>query len=233
MKKIYSDKIINIENTPLDDKKFLFEIFDFKKISWNQVEIIFMSDLLEKVKNSQILEKVKTKPAMWEQVYSKKSELEIFEKLFLEAIKNNKKIHIIWITLKEEVEILEKYYESLWFFKEEINAFDIDFSKVLVSASVKVENLIYRWSNYKAMKEKIFFNPPIRESGQTKAMFKWINRWVIAGLFIENFNEEIQTFLEDQIKQEYILAIFLAKVLNYNLEKIWIIWEKKELIINY
>gem|GEM_PF-4267911 len=33
MKKIYSDKIINIENTPLDDKKFLFEIFDFKKIS--------------------------------------------------------------------------------------------------------------------------------------------------------------------------------------------------------
>jgi dihydroorotase-like cyclic amidohydrolase len=30
------------------------------------------------------------------------------------------------------------------------------------------------------MKEKIFFNPPIRESGQVKAMFKGINRGVTA-----------------------------------------------------
>lgn len=233
MKKIFPNKIENIKNTLLDDKKFLFETYDFKNISGTNLEIIFMPDLLEKEKNFEILEKVKIKPAMWEQVYSRESELKIFKNLFQEAIKNNKKIHIIWITLKEEIEILEEYYIKCWFFKEEINAFEVDFSKVLVSASVKIENIIYRWSNYKAMKEKIFFNPPIRESGQTKAMFKGINRWVTAWIFIENFSEEIKEFLQNQIIWEYILPITLAKVLNYNLEQIWILWEKKELIINY
>ncbi len=245
MKKIYFDKIINIKNTPLDDKKFVFEIFkpplnpllskEGKEIEnfRGGVEIIFMSDLLEKEKNLEMIEKSKNKPAMWEQVYSKETELKIFEKLFSQAKKNNKKIHIIWITLKEEIEILEKYYSELWFFKEEINAFDVDFSRVLVSASVNIENLIYRWSNYKAMKSEIFFNPPIRESGQTKAMFKGINRGVTAWIFIKVFSKKIEDFLTQQIIQENILPIALAKVLNYNLEQVWISWEKKELIISY
>jgi hypothetical protein len=95
MKKIYPDKILNIKNTPLDDKKFFFEIYDYKKIKKSNIEIIFMSDLLEKEKNLEMLEKSKTKPAMWEQVYSRETELKNFKNLFETAIKNNKKIHII------------------------------------------------------------------------------------------------------------------------------------------
>ena len=54
-----------------------------------------MSDLLEDRKNEEILEKVKDKPAMYSNVYSPKDELEIFIELFENAIKTNKKIHII------------------------------------------------------------------------------------------------------------------------------------------
>lgn len=232
MKKIYRDKIINIENTDLFDNRFLFEylILDLNN---SEIEVIYMSDLLEKRKNKEILEKVKEKPAMYSNVYSSKDELEIFRELFENALKNNKRIHIVWITLDEEVKILEDYYTKLWFMREDINCFDVDFSIPLVTVSVKIENIIWKWSDYKTQRQNIFFNPPIRESWQVKAMFKWINRWVIAWIYIDKYDEKIEDFLWNCIRNENILPITLAKVLNFNLEQIWFSWEKKELIINY
>jgi len=232
MKKIFSDKILNIKNTDLYDNRFLFDYFvsDFNDTS---IEIIYMSDLLEAKKNNEILEKVKNKPAMYSNVYSPEDELEIFKDLFDNAIKNNKKIHIIWVTLDKEIKILEEYYTKLWFMREDINCFAPDFSIPLVTVSVKIENLMWKWSDYKAWREKIFFNPPIRESWQVKAMYKWINRWVIAWIHISNFNKEAENFLWNCIKNEKILSLTMWKILNYNLENIWFKWTKKELIINY
>jgi len=244
MKQVYKDKIINIKNTEIFDNKFLF-----KKLLWeenildknnnNSIDIVYMSDLLEQRKNLDILNHIRQKPAMWSMLYSAKDELEIFIKLFNNAIKNNKKLHIIWVSLEEEIKILEKYYEELWFLRDDINCFSTNFSIPLVSVSVKVENLIWSGSDYKSQKEKIFFNPPIRDSSQTKAMFKWINRWVIAWIYFENFNtknpnfQNIIKFLEDQIKDEHILAINLAKVLWYNMKKIWFSGKNYNLIIKY
>jgi hypothetical protein len=93
MKKIYKDKIINIENTQVFDNKFLFEYLDWKDST--KVEIIFMSDLLKKYKNDKILKKIRQKPAIWSNVYSPEDEFKIFENLFNNAIKNKKKIHIV------------------------------------------------------------------------------------------------------------------------------------------
>ena len=231
MKKIYKDKIINIDKN-LFDNKFLFEYFESIELS-EDIEVIYMEDLLKARKNEELFESFWDKYAMFSNVYSPKDELEIFEKLFWDAIKNNKKIHIVWVTLKEEIEILEKYYETLWFLREDINCFLVDFKIPLVTVSVKIENLIWKWSDYKAQKKNIFFIPPIRESGQNKAMFKGINRWVIAWIYINKFDSNIENFLSDCMNKEKILPIILAKVLNYNLEDIWFNWNKKELIINY
>jgi len=238
MKKVLFDKIINTEKTDLYDNQFLFEYLSQDSIeSW--LEVIFMSDLLEEKKNIEILEKVKQKPAMYSNVYSPEDELEIFKELFEDAIKNNKKIHIVWVTLDEEIKILEKYYEELWFLREDINCFAPDFSLALVTVSVNIENLIWKGSDYKAQRENIFFNPPIRESWQTKAMFKWINRWVIAWIHLSSpsdrreLEEGIKEFLSNCIREEKILSLTLAKVLKFNLNQIWFIWEEKELIISY
>lgn len=230
MKQVYKDKIINTGND-LFDNKFLFEYLDWDKNK--EVEVVFMSDLLEKRKNKEILKKVKEKPAMYSNVYSPEDELKIFIELFDDAIKNKKKIHIVWVTLKEEIEILEKYYESLGFIREEINCFDPDFSVSLITVSVHIENLMWKWSDYKAMRNKIFFNPPIRESGQVKAMFKWINRWVTAWIYIKEFNEEVENFLWKCVLEEKILPLTLAKVLKYNLEETWFEGKNKELIVKY
>ena len=271
MKKIQKNKITNIKNTDIYDNIFLFNILNWntpsfwKEVLWGSkgdgletrehlyiskdgVEIIFLSDLLEQKKNLEMLEKSKTKPASYSNVYSPQDELEIFKDIFDDAIKNNKKIHIVWITLKEEIEILEKYYLELWFFSEDINCFDVDFSKVLVSASVKIENIMWRGSDYKSMWEEIFFNPPVRESGQVKAMFKGINRWVTAGLYFDNTltqnspiipffkgdeNKDIKNFLSQQILEENILPLTLWKILKYNLDDVGIVWENIEMKIQY
>ena len=251
MKKIQKNKITNVENTDKFDSLFLFDVLDWSLPSfWKEgpwkgggLEIVFLSDLLEEKKNLEMLEKAQTKPASYSNVYSPKDELEIFTGIFDDAIKNNKKVHIVWITLKEEIEMLEKYYLELWFFNEDINCFDVDFSKVLVSASVKIENIEWRGSDYKRMGEKIFFNPPVRESGQVKAMFKGVNRGVTAGLYLgplsnfppkgERIAQSVLKFLSQQISQENILPLTLWKVLKYNLDEVWIIWEDREMKIEY
>ncbi len=232
MKKVYSDKIINIENTDKFDNKFLFEYLDSDYTAQN-VEVFYIWDLLRKKENTELLNNLNWKFAMYSEVYSPKDELEIFLELFEYAINNNKKIHINWITLKEELEILEKYYTDLWYLRADVNCFVPDFEKTLVTVSVNIENLIWRWSDYKANWKNIFFVPPVRESWQNKWMYKWINRWSIAWIYIKNYNKKNIEFLQKTIKNEQILPLTFAKVFKYNLEKIWFTWNIKSLEINY
>lgn len=232
MKKIYKDKILNIENTDKFDNTFLFEYFwDLKVSEW--IEVIYLRDLLEKYRNTEIEKRVSEKPAMWSEVYSPKDELQIFTELFDNALKNKQKIHIIWVTLWEEIQILEEYYQELWFMREDINAFDIDFSIPLLTVSCHIENLMWRGSDYKRMREALFFNPPIRESWQNKAIFKWITRWVIAGIELWEFTPEKQEFIADCIRGEKILPIHMGKVLKYNLEDIGFEGSIEELKVQY
>jgi dihydroorotase-like cyclic amidohydrolase len=195
-----------------------------------------MSELLKSKENTELLNNLNWKFAMYSEVYSPKDELEIFQELFDYAILNNKKIHIIWITLKEELDILEKYYTESWYLREDVNCFVVDFAKTLVTVSVCIENLIWRWSDYKSNWRKIFFVPPIRESGQNKAMFKGINKWSIAGIQIpkkEKQVDEIINFLQTCVKEENILPLTLWKVLKYNLEEIWFNGKIEKLEIKY
>ncbi len=232
MKKIYSDKILNITWTDLFDNKFLFSYLN-TDFSNSSVEVFFMSELLKKKENTKLLWEIWDKYAMFSNVYSEFDELEIFKNLFDYAINNNKKIHIVWITLDDEIKILEEYYEKLWFLREDINCFKVDFSKVLVSASVNIENLMWRWSDYKRMWKNIWFIPPIREAWQTKAMFKWINRGVTASIYIKDFLEEKKDFLKNCLLQEHILPLTMWKVLYFNLENIGFTGEKIDFEISY
>ena len=232
MKKVLKNKIVNIENTDLFDNKLLFNYLELD-IDKSDIEVIYISDLLEKRKNNEILKKVNEKPAMYSNVYSPEDELEIFKQLFDNAIKNKKRIHIVWVTLDIEIKILEEYYEKLWFLRDDINCFDVDFSIPLVTVSVKIENIMWKGSDYKAQKSNIFFNPPIRESWQVKAMFKWINRGVISWIYISNYNKNIEEFLSKSLIEEKILSLTLARVLYFNLLEVWFKWNKKELIISY
>ena len=226
MKKIYKDKILHIQDTPKDDNIFVFEYFSepfTQDIA--DVEIVYLADLLEEKKNTQLLDQLKDKPAMYSNVYAPSDELEIFREIFESALAQKKRIHIVWVTLKKEIEMLETYYQQQWYFNEDINCYTPDFKDCLVTVSVKIENLMWKWSDYKRMREKIFFCPPIRESGENKAMFKWINRGVIAGIDFWEMSPEKISFLTASITDEKILPITLAKTLKYNLEDIGVNWD--------
>ena len=163
MKKVSKYSITNIKGTDQLERIFLFDLF-IADSQQDVRQVIYLSDLLVAKKNHEVLAKTVEKPAMYSNVYAPGDELIIFTELFDTALKNNKKIHIIGITLDAEIKILESYYESLGFMRADINCFDVDFSQVLVTASVKIENIMWKGSDYKAQREKIFFCPPIRES---------------------------------------------------------------------
>ena len=102
MKKVLNDRIVNIKDTDLFDNKFLFTFLktDFKN---PDIEVFDMWKLLLERQNTELLNNIWDKYAMFSNVYNEKDELEFFEKLFDYAISNNKKIHIIWVTLDEEI----------------------------------------------------------------------------------------------------------------------------------
>lgn len=232
MKQVLKNKIINKEWTSLFDNTFEFNYFD-TNFSHPNVEVFFMSELLKKKQNSKLLSEIGDRYAMYSNVYSEENEFEIFTELFDYAVKNNKKIHIVGVTLDSEIEMLENYYTQLWFMREDINCFKVDFSVPLVTVSVHIENLMWRGSDYKRMQKQIYFIPPIREAGLTKAMFKWVNRGVIAGIYIKDFTQEKKDFLENCLLQEHILPLTLSKVLQYNLEDVGFTGEKKVFHISY
>jgi hypothetical protein len=92
---------------------------------------------------------------------------------------------------------------------------------------------MWKGSDYKAQWKNIHFTPPIRESWEVKAMFKWINRWVIVWIYISEKIPEIEKFLSEQVKTEKILPLTLCKLLKYNLEQVWFSWKNQKLIIEY
>jgi hypothetical protein len=232
MKKVFRDKIINIDEQTFDST-FLFDLLIPDYQSFTEREVIFISNLLKKKRNEDIVQKIEKFPAMWSEVYSPKDELEIFTEIFENSLKNNKKVHIVGITLKEEIDILEAYYEELGFMREDINCFDVDFSAPLITCSCYIENIMWRGSDYKRLGKSIFRNPPIREAGQVKALFKGINRGVIAGLAIEKMSDEIKDFLQTQLLEEHILALTLGKILSYNLQAIGFFGKIEELKIKF
>ncbi len=232
MKKVYKDKILNIPNTDIFDNTFLFSYLS-TDFSSDKVEVFFLSELLVQKENTKLLWEMWNKYAMFSNVYSEADELQIFKELFEYALSNNKKIHIVGVTLDEEIKILEEYYQKLWFLREDINCFRVDFSQVLVSVSVNIENLMWRGSDYKRMGKEIFFLPPIREAWQTKAMFKWINRGVTASIYIKELREDKKEFLKNCLLAEHILPLTLAKVLYFNWEDIWFIGENIDMEVKY
>ena len=232
MKMVEKDAIYTLVWTDPFEQKFCFTWVSKLQVN-KDVKIIYLRDELEKYKNTDLLEKVTQKPAMYANVYSAQDELEIFNRFFEDALQTWKKIHIVGITLKEEILILEKYYAQFGFMRDDINCFEVDYSKVLVSASVHIENLIWKWSDYKAQWKNIFFIPPVRESGQNKALFTGINRGSVAWIYIKNLWEFEKNFLESCIQTEKILPLTMAKVLYYNFLDIWIVTEKEKFTVEY
>ncbi|NCO31334.1 hypothetical protein GW891_00420 [bacterium] len=54
MKKVLKDKIINIENTPIFDNKFLFFYLD-SDYNLDNVDVFYMSELLKEKENIELL----------------------------------------------------------------------------------------------------------------------------------------------------------------------------------
>lgn len=80
------------------DNIFLFDIL-LSDYALSEVQVVYMKEELETYRNDEILKKVSEKPAIYSEVYSPKDELNIFMKHFENALKYNKKIHIVGITL--------------------------------------------------------------------------------------------------------------------------------------
>jgi len=232
MKYVNADSIVNMPDTDVLEPIFCMPQSHIDSTQ-KKTKIIFLADLLAQRKNTSLEPFLATKPSMYSNMYSENDEWEIFRSLANHALTTGEKIHIVWITLQKEIAFLEEYYTKLWYLREDIHCFRVPFIQPLITASVHIENLIWKGSDYKRMGEEIFFLPPIRSASETKAMFTGINRWVIAHIHIPHFSKEILTFLENCIRNESILPLTLAKVLSYHVQDIGIAKQTQEINLSY
>lgn len=223
MKKVYSDKIINIDENYFDNK-FIFEI-PTKLEYENEVDI---SLLLKNFENKNLDYKKDYK--LWSEVYSPKDELRIFEEIVENTLKNNKKVYISNISLSEEVEIIKNLYLDLWYFNKELNYFEVDFANSLITIGVNINNLIYSFKDYKSLRDKILFVPPPREPRHIKTINAAINSKIISTISL-NWDISELMILKNIILQEKINLLQLGNCIYYNYEKIGFKNDKKEIII--
>lgn len=223
MKKIFSDKIINIDENYFDNQ-FLFEI-PLRLEYENEIDL---SILLREKENKNLHYKKDYK--LWSEVFSPKDELRIFEELVEKTLKNWKKVHISNISLAEEVEIIKNLYLNLDYFNKELNYFEVDFANAPVTIGVNINNLIYSFKDYKSQRDKILFVPPPREPRHIKAINAGINSRTISTIWL-NWKEEELSVLKNLVLQEKINLIQLGNCIYYNYKKIWFNLENKEIII--
>lgn len=225
MKQIFENKIITVGENHFDNK-FLFYLpanlsCDFE---------VDMAELLLPYKNENLDFKKDYK--MWNQVFSPKDELKIFEEIVEKTLKENKKIHLENISLIEEVQIIRNLYLDLGYFNESLNRFEIDFKNAPVTIGANISNLIYSFKDYNKLKSSIFFIPPPREPRHQKALKNALNSWVISTIKIwEENKEKWLEFLKQLISEEKINLLKLWRSLYFNYKNIWYGLDKSEIII--
>lgn len=218
MKKIYENKIVNVDSN-LFDNKFMFEI----PVEMGYSDELDLAKELEKYKNTEI--EVGNKYKLWNEVYSPKKEFEIFENAFYEAISKDKKVHISNISLKEEIDLVRDFYLKCSYFNKELNCFEIDFANCPITIWVNIKNILYSSKDYNTLKEKALFIPPPREPKHQKAINIGINSNIISVIWI---NSQEKNLLEQIIKLEKIWLSKIWKMIFYNYAKIG--FEIKEFI---
>ncbi len=224
MKKVTRTSIINIDKE-LFDNKFLFSVPTELSFDW----WVDLSVLLAQRRNEKLDFKKDYK--LWSEVYSPKDELEIFKIVFDDAVSKGKKIHVTWISLDEEVNIVKSLYNDLGYFDNELNRYEVDFQNAPITIWVNIKNIIYSFKDYKSLKEKILIIPPPREPRHQKAMITGINSQVISTISL-TWDDEEYDMLKYLIKEEKTNLSKLANNLCFNFGSRWFVFEEKELILD-
>lgn len=165
MKQVCFDRIIHVPGTDLFDNLYEFTIATKVKSSF----IVDISKDLSLKKNENI--EYKRDYKLWNSVYPVDAEFEIFEEVVSTALRENKKIHITQVTLREEIEMIRSLYLDLGYFDEKENRFIVPFADAPITIGVNIKNLIYSTKDYKSKREEICFIPPPREPGHVKSLF--------------------------------------------------------------
>jgi dihydroorotase-like cyclic amidohydrolase len=196
MKQIYADKIINIPNTP-QDERYCFFIPKNPRYS----NAIDMRELLLPYKNHSL--DYSTDPKLWSEVYSPKKELELFLEITEKALENHQKIHFENLSLAEELEFIEKLYLKLGYFDESLNAFVVDFEHCPITLGVNIRNFAYSFKDYYTLGKEAFFVPPPREPRHQKAIRAGLNSGLISAIHLNPADaEKEQKILETLLLEE-------------------------------
>ena len=171
----------------------------------------------------------KKDPKLWNEVYPSERELRIFQETIEQALRKNKKLHIVNCSLREELEIVRQLYLDLGYFDLSENCFRVDFQNAPITAGINIRNIAYSTKDYKSKRDAIYFIPPPRTPGDVKGLFAAINSGVIATITVNDVENE-SNLLETLIQSEKTNLLHLANLLYWNWEARGFKGEKEEWI---
>ncbi|MDD5376975.1 MAG: hypothetical protein PHH16_02550 [Candidatus Gracilibacteria bacterium] len=213
MKQILSHSITLIPDTDPLDNRYLFRI----ATDIASPIIIDLAELLKEFRNDRV--EFRNDYKLWNDVYPGEKELEIFQNISEKALAENRKIHIINCTLREEVQIIRELYDGLGYFDTKENRFMVPFSEAPITIGVNIRNLAYSTKDYKSKRESICFIPPPREPGHVKTLFAAINSGVISTLGVNDPTKEEQ-LLKELLDTEKINLTTFSQIVYGNFQEI-------------
>lgn len=209
MKQVFSQAITLITDTDPLDNRYLFQI----ATDISSPIIVDLAELLREFRNDRV--EFRKDYKLWNDVYPWEKELEIFQNLVETALADNRKIHIINCTLREEIQMIQALYMDLGYFDAKENRFMVPFEVSPITIGINIRNLAYSTKDYKSKRDAICFVPPPREPGHVKTLFAAINSWVISTLSINDLEAE-ENILRDLLCSEKINLTTLSQIVYGN-----------------
>lgn len=225
MKHLLSDRIICTDENWFDNRYCL----DVISAPEDGERIVDIAKFLTLEENTAV--DPATDPKLWNDRYPGEHEFALFLAIVTEVLENGDRVHIENISLREEIEFLDDLYRNLGYYDASENCFRVDLAEAPVTVGVNIRNLIYSTKDYKSEREGIFFIPPPREPTHPKALLAAINSGIVATISLNDEPNETE-LLRMLVLEEKMSLIRLAKVLGGNREKMGMVGERKEVILD-
>lgn len=164
----------------------------------------------------------------WNQISPANDESDAFRRIAQEAIGSGRKVHIGNISLAEEVEIIRQLYDSLGYFNERLNRYEVDFEESPLTVSVNIRNLAFSTKDSKILRNSQRFLPPPREPRHQKAMKSGLNSGLIPMITLNDPHSD-RILLEEMVKSEKLSLTRLSATVHENFRKRGFSFSKEDL----
>ena len=225
MKQIFSDRIVTVPGTLLDDDTYVFRIPA-------HVEGTRRVDLTSIYRAYADRVDPHYESGRYDERLPPHIELDLFRRIYTDSMRQDIRVHIEPVSIRETVELVHHLYHDLGYYRADLNTFVPDLANCPVTIGARIENVVFSWKDMYQLKNASTILPPLREPRHQKSLFHGINSGIVSTLSLSQDRDENIKLLTHLITSEKISLLRLGHVLMTHYEAMGLATAVEEIVVD-